>query len=186
MKIFAVYLKVKLTIKPEWFDEFVKEYNEYSDFIHITLIQPRYFHESEVESLNNKVSEVLKRFTITEEDKKLHFNNLVIDQGSEMRYVFMVNSTENKFVNDLQRELMRALKGYDQYLKEITKEYENNFKPHITVADDLDEGKKKEAAKYFAGEYEIEGVIEALVLPTVKNTSFEERTNPNNLKLFKL
>lgn len=186
MKIFALYFKVKLTKKPEWFDEFVKKYHEYSDFIHITLIQPRYFNENEVENLNNKISEVLKKFTITEEDKKLYFDNLVIGKGSEMEYVFMVNSRENKFLNDIQKELKEALKDYNQYLKEITKEYENNFKPHITVADDLDEEKKKEAEKYFAGDYEIEGVIEGLILPTVKDASFGERTNPNNLKLFRL
>lgn len=186
MKIFALYLKVKLTKKPEWFDEFVKKYFEYIDFMHVTLIQPRYFDESEVAILNNKISEVLEKFIITEEDKKLYFDNLVVDKGPEMDYVFMVNSQENKFVNNIQRELRAALKGYDQYLKEKTKKYENDFMPHITVTDSLDDERKKEAVKYFDGDYKIEGVIEGLVLPTVKDTSFEERTDPNNLKIFML
>ena len=93
---------------------------------------------------------------------------------------------ENDFLVDLQKELKKVLKDYSTYVDDSTKEYEIDFKPHITIAINLDESTKEEAEKYFISDYECQGEMESLVLPIVKNTSIEERKDSNNLRIFKL
>ncbi len=185
MKIFALYIKIKLTKKPEWFEEFLEKYFEPVD-LHITLIQPRYVDEKQIDGLGFKVSELIKRVNVVGNDKKLFFDKLVADKESDGKYILMLSSRENNFLNNFQKELRLALKDYNFYVDDSTKEYEVNFNPHITIATDLDEHSKEEAEKYFISDYKFDGVIGELVLATVKDQSIEERKNPSNQKIFPL
>ena len=185
MKIFALYVKVSLTPKPEWFDEFIKKYFEPVD-LHITLIQPRYVDEKQVDDLESRIIRTIKNISIREVDRKLFFGKLIVDKEPDGKYIFMLNAKENNFLINFQKELREALKTYDTYLEDFAKEYEIDFKPHITIATNLDEHTKEEAEKYFTSEYKCEGLVEALVLPIVRDTSIEERMDVNNLKVFKL
>ena len=184
MKIFAIYIKIKLLQKPEWFDEFLKKYFEPVS-LHITLIQPRYVGEEQIEDLKTEVRLALEKIRINYHDKKILFESLEIDEGSDGKCTFMLNSTDNTLITLLQKELMSVLKNYNNYVGEHHKEYEVNFKPHITVAA-VDETLKVEALKYFSSSFKFEGVLEELVLPIVKNQSIAERTNTNNQNTFKL
>ena len=183
MKIFALYIKIKLTKKPEWFEEFLEKYFEPVD-LHITLIQPRYVDEKQIDDLEFKVSESIKRVSILENEKKLFFDKLVTDKGSDGKYILMLNSGENNFLRNLQKELVLSLKDYNFYVDNFNKEYEINFNPHITISIDLDEFAREEAEKYFILDHRFEGVIGELVLVTVKDQSIEEKTNPNNQNIF--
>ncbi|MEK9158149.1 MAG: 2'-5' RNA ligase family protein [Patescibacteria group bacterium] len=185
MKIFALYIKIKLTEKPKWFDGFVEKYFEPVD-LHITLIQPRYIKEEQISDLQARVEEVLRVFDIREDDKKISFDKLIIDKGSDSKYIFMLNTREGSFIGNFQKELKSALKDWDLFVDNVTKEYEINFKPHITIAVNLDGHMKEEAGKYFIEDYRFEGVLEELVLPLVKDQSLEERKNIDNQKIFKL
>ncbi|OGM98465.1 MAG: hypothetical protein A2915_00685 [Candidatus Yanofskybacteria bacterium RIFCSPLOWO2_01_FULL_41_34] len=183
MKIFAVYIKVSLTKKPEWFDEFLNKYFEPVD-LHITLIQPRYIDENRINDLQFSIIRIIENNRLI--DKKLVFDKVVVDKGSDGKYICMLIAQENDFLVDLQKELKKVLKDYSTYVDDSTKEYEIDFKPHITIAINLDESTKEEAEKYFISDYECQGEMESLVLPIVKNTSIEERKDSNNLRIFKL
>lgn len=185
MKIFALYIKLSLTKKPEWLGEFLDKYFEPVD-LHVTLTQPRYIDEGQVDNLQSNIISLIKSISIKEDDRKVIFDKLTIDKESDGRYVFMLNVRENNFLISFQKELQAALKDYTEYLDDSTKEYEVNFKPHITIAINLDAATKEEAEKYFASDYKFEGLLEALVLPIVKDTSIEERNDTNNLRSFKL
>ena len=185
MKIFALYVKVSLTKKPEWFSDFLEKYFEPVD-LHITLIQPRYVDEKQIDDLQSKIIKTIKNISIREIDKKLFFDKLVIDKESDGKYMFMLNVRENNFLINFQKELRLALMDYNLCVDDANKEYEINFKPHITIATNLDENSKEEAEKYFDSDYEYEGLIGELILPMVKDTSIEERTDVNNLRIFKL
>lgn len=185
MKIFALYIKIKLTKKPEWFGEFLEKYFEPVG-LHITLIQPRCVDEKQISDLEFKVNELIKRINVVEDDKKLFFDKLVIDKGSDGKYIFMLNCRKNKFLINFQKELRVAFKDYDFYVDDSNKEYEVNFNPHITVATDLDEHAKGEAEKYFIPDYLFEGVLGELVSVVVKDQTIEERKNINNQKTFTL
>ncbi|MDO8658697.1 MAG: 2'-5' RNA ligase family protein [Candidatus Levybacteria bacterium] len=185
MKIFALYIKVRLTQKPEWFDEFIEKYFEPVD-LHITLIQPRYVDEKQIDDLESRIIKTIKNIRTKETDKKLFFDKLIIDKESDGKYVFMLKSRENNFLANFQKELRMTLGDYNLYVDVANKEYEIDFKPHITIATNLDEQTKEEAEKYFTSDYGCEGLIGELVLPIVKDTSIEERTNVNNLKFFRI
>src|SRR3989338_279157 len=185
MKIFALYIKIKLTKKPEWFDGFLNKYFEPVD-LHVTLIQPRYVDEKQIYDLESRITETIKNISISEIDKKLLFDKLVIEKESDGKYVFMLNARENNFLTNFQKELILALRDHDLYVDDANKEYEINFKPHITIATNLNDYAKEEAEKYFTLDYELEGLMGELVLPIVKDTSIEERTDINNLTVFKL
>ncbi|MEI6296715.1 MAG: 2'-5' RNA ligase family protein [bacterium] len=186
MKIFALYFKVKLIQKPEWFDGFRKEYDEPHD-LHVTLIQPKYIKEGQVDAMKSKVTEVLNRQKISEDDKKLIFDKLAPrTKGDDGKYIFMVGCTKNDFLYNFQKELQTKLTEFNNYVDKITIGYENNFKPHITIAVNLDDKRKDEAEKYFNSDYTCIGYFDELILAVVKDQSIEERTNLNNKTAFKL
>lgn len=185
MKIFALYIKLDLVKKPDWFNEFLKKYFELVD-LHVTLIQPRYIDEKEIDNLQSKITKIVENLSLREVDRNLYFGQLVIDKESDGKYIFMLNAKENNFLINFQKELRESLENYSEYVDASTKEYEINFKPHITIAVNLDVSTKEEAEKYFVSDYMCEGLIETLVLPIVKDTSIEERTNTNNLRIFQL
>ena len=60
----------------------------------------------------------------------------------------------------------------------------SSFVPHITIADYLNEQRRKEAEKYFAVPYRFEAVLESMVLPIVEDQSIEARSNPDQQRVF--
>ena len=186
MKIFAVYLRVKLNKKPHWFDEFIARYLRVSMILHVTLIQPRYISEQDISDIKLKIADVLNTEKFTGEDKKISFDKLMVDREENGKYVFMLNAKYNSHLISIQKELQLVLNSYKNYCDDVTIEYETNFKPHITVGVDVDPNLKEEAEKYFSTDYTCEGEITELVLPIVKHRSNEEADNINNLTIFNL
>jgi 2'-5' RNA ligase len=185
VKVFAIYLRFALTSQPEWFDELRKKYSSTS-ILHITLIQPRYVSENTIQDLKNKVAEVLNSNTFKAEDKKLFFDKTELewDEGDD-QYLVMSFIKKNKSVLKLQKNLMAALREFDEYCNEITKEYELNFRPHLTVADKIDSGSKEGVSARIPEMDSLEGNITDLVLAVVSEQTIAESENPNNyLKKF--
>lgn len=185
MKIFAVYLSITLTKKPEWFDEFRDKYQG-TKILHVTLIQPRYVQEDEIENIKKKIKEVPDTFTFTVNDKKLIFDTLESGQESNGKYLFMLLAQPNFALAKLQRELIQALETYNNYCDELTKEYEANFRPHITIGVNISPEVQEDAKSYFDTAYVCVGEIQELVLPVVKDRSVEEADNLSNLTRFSL
>ncbi len=176
-------------IKPyknsKWITEFRTKYDQ-PDFLHVTLISGRYVEEGKVNELKSAVAEALSRVKIEEGDRKIIFNELAADSGTKSDDIFMINSAENKFVTNIQEELKIALCKYNNYLNPITKNYEDNFTPHITVARDFNVQKKEEMMKYFPADFVCEGEIESLAMPILNNATIEERMDLKNIVIFKL
>ncbi len=185
MKIFAIYLRINLTQKPKWFDKFRKK-NEGWFELHITLIQPRYITDEQIKDLKSRVKNTLAELELEEKDKKLIFNKPVFEELPDGKYLFMWLIEKNLWLMQLQKKLRAVLENYDNYCDEITKEYEEDFRPHITVVESIDANQKKEVERSFSSDFMFEGTVKDLVLPVVKNTSKEERENANNLTIFDL
>ncbi len=183
MKIFAIYLKVRFTEKPEWFDEFLRTYFEPVD-LHITLIQPRVIEDECIADVELIVERVKEQIVLSEENKRLFFRHLVTEQLSDGDYICMLQCAHNDFLVNLQKELRSALSMHNSYLEPVTIGYEEQFVPHVTIADYLDEQRKQEAEKYFATPYRFEAVLEAMVLPIVENQSIESRSDPDQQRVF--
>lgn len=183
MKIFAVYLKINLTERPDWFDEFRSLYSPRS-ILHITLVQPRYIQENDIESVKEKVAQVLSEFVFTEDDKKIIFDATDIEKDADGDSSFLWFIQENKLIVNLQKRLVEELKNFSKYCNEVTKQYESNFKPHMTVTDAIQN--RAEVVELLSRDQKCAGVLTELALPIVKDKSIEETENPKNILLFKL
>jgi 2'-5' RNA ligase len=184
MKIFAVYIKVSLVKKSEWFDEFLHKYFEPVD-LHITLIQPRYIDERHISNVESEISETIGKLNMREEDKMTFSDNVKIDKESNGKYTFMLNIVGNLSLVNLQKELRSVLMDYVEYVDDSTREYETNFKPHITIAVNLDSQAKETAEKYFNPDFRFEVSLDELVLSVVTGQSIEERNHGDNKMLMK-
>lgn len=187
MKIFALYFKVELTKKPEWFDEFREKYHgAIGSAPHITLIQPRWVDDADIPAIKTTVAEVLEKHTFVDEDKKIVFDELVSGLEDTGNYVYMLTARRNDHLMASQTDLRDALTGYGHYYAEITREYETRFRPHLTLGNGVPPDQKEAADRYFSSDYICTGVITDLILPVVKDMTPEEADNPNNLTTFEI
>jgi len=168
MKVFAVTTNLTLEQKPSWFDEIREKYNQSFD-LHITLKQPCFINEDERLILKERISEFLqsKKFnTIT-----LLFDKVVFDKGKN-GWTIMINCQSNEIVN-LQTQLCEELRAHRNYVKPETEEYERNFVPHMTFANDLSDSQYEVIKSMFSGHCECRGVVNKLLLLIASEDSKE-------------
>lgn len=186
MKIFAIYLRLRLTSEPEGFYNFRNKYSSNS-ILHITVVQPRYVSENSIEDLKNKISEVLHKDTFKTEDKKIFFHKTELEWDEDDNYYLLMSFTkENLSVLKLQKSLVDVLKEFNTYCNESTREYESNFRPHLTIGDRVDAESKKEALEQVSKIAGLEGSITDLVLVIVNEQTVTESENPDNWWVFKV
>lgn len=178
MKIFSVYLRVDTTVKPEWFDDVRSKFSS-NNILHITLLQPRYVKEDEIASLKRQIESVIKNYTFTNADKELNFSSHRIEIDLNDKYIFMAYIERNMKIESLQKALVYELSKYNQYCDMNTIDYEQNFNPHLTIADQIE--LDKDSRKIFAQEpFILKGVIQDLVLAVVNDQTVSEIENPDN------
>ncbi len=179
MKIFAIYLRLNLIQKPEWFDNFRQKYSEPVD-LHITLIQPRYIDETRVDDIKLEVRNFLNKSRFGADDKTIKFNNIVCDQEVNGTYTIMLLAENADKVLFIQKGLKELLIDSIEYVDEVTMDYEENFRPHITIGTNIDKNTLHTVQSYFQSTNEVTGVVTDLVIPIVKDTSLQERMDINN------
>jgi 2'-5' RNA ligase len=182
MKIFALYLKLSIIEKPEWFDSFRAIYDKPYD-VHLTLIQPRYIEDEQVPLMKLKVDELIHKYKFTDEYKIIDFTELICEK-EDQTYLMMLFPKDFGIFPDYQKALRNSLGEYTNYIKEISREYESNFKPHITIGRDIPEDLIDQAKSYFNEMPVIKATANKLVLSVVSDLSIEEVKNPNNLTIF--
>lgn len=183
MKIFALYFRVNLVQKPEWFDNFRKKYDKDYD-LHITLIQPRYIDELRLGELKQKISEFLNKNKLEIKDKIVEFNILVCDKKGSDANIFMLLVEKQNILVDFQKKLRDVLSDFESYVDDETKNYEVDFKPHITIGRDIADQDLLDVENYFESEYIIKGDIAQMVLPVVNDATIKEVTNSKNLTVY--
>lgn len=181
-KIYAVYCVVKLTKQPIWLDEFRKEYDEAYDF-HITLKQAACIDDSKINEIRKILDSIITNFQHDKRIVEMTFDQLMLDEAEGYIYLFANNS---RILDRLQIQIRDALKNYSNYVNSKSSDYEYNFKPHITIARNLDKQRFKEANTLIDNDYICEGQVTEIVLSCVKEISVEEAHNPNNLTKYQL
>lgn len=179
MKIFAIYLRLNLIQKPEWFDNFRQKYSEPVD-LHITLIQPRYIDETRVDDIKLKVSNYLNESKFGTDDKTIKFSNIVCDKEVNGTYTIMLLAENADKVLFIQKGLKELLMDSTEYVDQVTIDYEENFRPHITIGTNIDKNTLDTVQSCFQSNNEVAGVLTDLVIPIVKDTSLQERMDINN------
>ncbi len=180
MKIFALYLRFDITVKPKWLDALREKYSS-SSILHITLVQPRYIDENKIDEVKIRIIKVLEQINFHPEDKNLKFDMTEISKEEEGKYLFLWFIKSNNSIAKLQNTLIEELKDFDHYCDPVTKEYEVNFRPHMTVADCLENGAKVE--NLLAEDNHCEAIIVDLVMPVVKDRSRGESEDVRNFNI---
>lgn len=141
MKIFAIYTDINLLDKPSWFDEFRRKYDK-SWKLHLTLIQPRYIDESDIEALKQKVGDFLISAELA--GIPLFFNDPIVSKDDDGIDIFLYPAPVTALIT-LQKQLRNVLVEYNNFVNLQSKEYEIDFKPHITIGRSLTEVRYAEA-----------------------------------------
>jgi len=177
MKIFAVYSRLNFIKKPEWLDGFRNKYN-YPYTYHVTLKQPTYIQEEEIVNVKNVLAGLFSELKFPEHKIGIVFDKLVIDTP------IMIAATRTEEIAILQDKIVKALESYNNLVKPESKNWEEDFKPHITITDDLDAGKFEQAKLDLKEDVRCEAVIEEIVLTVAQDmTSVEGSKDKTIYKL---
>lgn len=160
MKIFTIVAKVSLTEQPVWLEEFFRKYNPNS-FFHVTLKQPCFVTEDKLAEINEIVANVLKLFRNLNE--QIVFDRLIDKEEKDGTHTIML-ATKNSTIQDFQKKIVSALSAYKKNVKAETKEWEENFVPHLTIASDLDAELYQSTKKIIKPTYSCKGFIKEIIL----------------------
>lgn len=184
MKIFALYTTVTLTKEPDWLDSFVEKYQQRD--LHVTLIQPRFIEEDEIPQLKQDIAQFFS--TYVGGPMRVAFDDLIYD--TEKSGAIMACARNAPALVQLQKDLCHILSGHPQYADPIREEYEKNFRPHITIGDEIPEEGYQESLSYLKEgcycEGEIHGVVLAIVNTMTSDASLEQSVGSADKTMFNL
>ena len=167
MKIFAVYSRLNFIKKPEWLDGFRNKYN-YPYTYHVTLKQPTYIQEDDVVNVKDILSDVFSALELPKHKIDIVFDKVIIDTP------IMIATTKIGEIGILQNKIARALRSYNNFVKPESKNWEEDFNPHITLTDDLDAEKLEQAKLDIKEDVRCEAVIEEIVLTVAQDMTSAE------------
>lgn len=179
MKIFALYSKVELIERPDWFDAFYAKYNQ-SLVYHVTLKQSCYLEEVRVKEVKEGLSKFFVSEPVPEHEVVLTFNELVLDDRASETKTIMLNAELDPRIYKLQQGILSVLDDYKQYVYPESRLWEQNFKPHITIASDISAACYEEALKELKQPYTCKGLIQDVSLVIVERMVPEEADKPEN------
>lgn len=185
MRIFAITTNVVLTKKPAWLDEFRRKYDKPFEY-HVTLKQPCYIHEKELPKLKVTFTEFVFNWPKFEHGIKIFFNRIKIDTTVEGEMCIMIKAKKNLELIKLQKKLLTQLNSYTNYVKAESKAWEENFKPHITIARNLSSQILAKAKTDLLKDYRCEGIIKDISLKVVTPTNSEGMYQPKNQWVYSL
>ncbi len=171
MSIFAIYTNFVFQDKPDWLDDFKKKHNQVEYPYHVTLTQPRFVSEDQIREIKEKIASFLKGI----KQIPIIFDTLDIDEkGTEENDGCILVLAHNDAVVKLQKALLNLLEEYKEYVVSKTIEYEENFRPHLTIADKLNKESFELAKKDIKENIVIHGVITQVTLVIVRNNDERE------------
>lgn len=182
MKLFAVSSKVRLTERPAWFDAFYKKYGGSSDY-HITLKQTCFLPEEAIEEVKTKLHMFFHRFSVPNHRLELIFNRLVIDDGALTKTI-MLHAEPQPILDQLQKGIISTLAMYREYAWKEAETWESDFKPHLTIASDLDPTIFADAIHEIGEEKGCKGVIKDVALIIVEKMIPEEADKAENQTIY--
>ena len=182
-KIMAVYCRVELVAEPNWLKGFREKYDEPFEF-HLTLKQSVYIDQDQLSDVKSRVCSVFKGSSVPSHVIKVTFDELVLDQHDQrdgLGWVYLFSKSGSEVLNDLQVRIRNALQAFDDYVYTESKEYEENFKPHITIARGLNNKSFDEAIRVLGEDYRCEGMIKQIILSCVEKITVDESLKKENL-----
>lgn len=180
MIVFAITTNVEFLRKPDWLDAFFLKYNNNKFSYHITLKQPCIIEEDQISEIKDKlasyISENAHSFNI---DFDKYFTNSTEADLSKSDGVIMIQAKENPYIIQLQKDFLRSLTDYKNYLSPETQEYEENFNPHLTLAYDLNEQTFEAAKKELQDDCSCQCKVTKIILSIVRDYNTEQQAREN-------
>lgn len=173
MTTFAVYTNIVFVDKPDWLDEFKERYNQIKYKDHVTLIQKRRVAEGDIDEVKAKLNiffsqNLFKQIQVT-------FNSLDTDPtGVEVGDGCIMAVTENSSIVDLQNALRNIFVKYNDYVIPRSEMYEKDFRPHITIVDNLNKERFELAKSNLKADVVIKGIITEVILGVAYGDKKEE------------
>lgn len=182
MKIFALYTDIQLVNKPGWFDEFTRRYSKAWNH-HLTLTQPRYIDEDDIDALKQKVSDFFASAGLA--SISLAFNDVAVHKDEDGIDIFL-HSAPNAALAALQKQLRDLLVGYEDFVNPQSQKYETDFKPHITIGRSLTETEYTRARGYVESGCACKALIREVVLSVVTSMTAKEAGEGANRTTYRL
>lgn len=180
MKIFAVYGRLNLAKKPEWFDAFRAKYGTISEY-HVTLKQPCFIEEPQISDIQEKMDNIFGNFIVPG-----HKIDMIFDKLYSEKDAIMIRTEEAGPIMDLQKQIRDTLKDYNRYVELELKAYEYNFHPHVSIVTDLTPEQYATATKELKPDYRSEGIIEEIVLVVVDAEQDRKQLGSENKMIYHL
>ncbi len=166
MTTFAIYTDIILTDKPEWLDAYRNAHNQIKYDDHVTLVQSRKISEEDVERINNTLTDFFKSTPF--QQIPVIFDRIDIDEsGVEDNDGCILVLTDNKDIFELQKSLVSLLTKYNDYAAPKTELYEKDFRPHITIVDNLNKERFNIAKADLRQDVVVKGIITKVILGVV-------------------
>ncbi len=186
-QFYAIYGTVKLVDEPNWLKKFRMMYDQPFDF-HITLKQSAFINVTDLQKIKETLEAILKDLYPVQ-SMNLVFDRLELDEhdaDSGFGWIYLFATKRNNQLDDLQKHLREKLAEFSDYRSKESKEYEYNFRPHITIARELDSNKYECAVKELPGRAAVTGRVTDVTLLCVSEASPEQAKNSNNLTRYQL
>lgn len=180
MKVYAVYARVEIIDKPDWLEDFRRKYQNVYDY-HVTFKQPAYIDEAQLSDIQQRLSRIFDGFPTSDHKIQVVFNQIEADSEDGS---IMIMAQRNQSLVSLQEKICTDLATYSNYMKPELKEYEENFRPHLTIAFDLDD-QFDQAVTDLGQEIRIIGRISEVVLACVNEITPREAKDPANQTIYR-
>ncbi|MFA4954955.1 MAG: 2'-5' RNA ligase family protein [Patescibacteria group bacterium] len=185
MKIFAVVAKVQITQQPHWLEGFFQKHGTTFGY-HVTLKQVCYLEERNIQDVKHRLEAFFRSLSVSDHKIELSFDDLVVDKDADGLETMMIDAKENRIINELQSGILSCLKPYDDFVNTGTEKYEKNFKPHITIASNLDPAQYESVRAELGRDYFCKGVINEIYLIIADKPGAEEGAKPENQTVYRL
>lgn len=185
MKIFAVVAKVQLTQQPLWLEGFFRKHGTTFGH-HVTLKQVCNLEEGKIQDVKNRLEVFFRGLSVPDYKIELSFDDLFVDKDADGLETIMINAKENSVINELQLGILSCLKPYNDYVNKGTEKFEKNFKPHITIASNLDPAQFESVRAELGREYFCKGLINEIYLIIADKPGAEEGAKPENQTMYRL
>lgn len=179
-EIFQISADFELDVKPAWINDFRSKYDKPYSY-HITLKNSTYFNPKNLNDIKKDLTEITENFSRI----KVVFDKLFLSKSPKGECV-MIEAIPNKELSNLQKLISERLSKFGKHIYPEYKEYENEFRPHITIARYLDSEQMERAKNDLGKDMHCEATINKLVLTVAKEDTYEEWSNPDNEFIVKL
>lgn len=131
---------------------------------HVTLKQLCLIDTNDIQQIKDTLTRFFHSYEIPARTLAIIFDTLVIESESDGTMTIMVNAKENPAIQKLQKDILHLFPRDARYRYPESREWERNFKPHVTIAADLNQIVYEDAQKEIGEDVRCEGYIDAVTL----------------------